>query len=61
MSRAVVPAVTLPPLLQAVLLWRNPIGQLSRWSRRHGDLFTCVFPPPGRWSWWVIRPQHTRS
>ena len=47
MSRTGVPAVTLPPLLPAVLLWRNPIGQLSRWSRRHGDLFTVCLPSTG--------------
>lgn len=47
MSRTVVPAVTLPPLLPAVLLWRNPIGQLSRWSRRHGDLFTVCLASTG--------------
>lgn len=47
MSRTVVPTVTLPPLLQAVLLWRDTIGQLSRWSRRHGDLFTLCLPSTG--------------
>ncbi len=47
MSSTAVPAVTLPPLLQAVLLWRNPIGQLSSWSRRHGDLFTVCLPSTG--------------
>jgi len=47
MSRTAVPAVTLAPLLQAVSLWRDPIGQLSRWSRRHGDLFTLSLPSTG--------------
>lgn len=47
MSRTAVPAVTLPPLLQAMALWRDPIGQLSSWSHRHGDVFTVCLPSTG--------------
>ncbi len=44
MSLTTLAAVSLPPLLQAVLLWRDPIGQLRSWSRRHGDIFTLCLP-----------------
>ncbi|MCH6470409.1 cytochrome P450 [Sinomonas terrae] len=42
-----VPAVRLPALIQDVLLWYDPVGQLRRWARRHGDAFTVRLPAVG--------------
>ncbi len=47
MSLDDLPAVTLPRALQAALLWRDPIGQLRRWSRRLGPIFTVSLPSAG--------------
>lgn len=47
MSALTPPAVRLPPLTQAVLLWRDPIGQLLKWKRRHGELFVLELPATG--------------
>lgn len=41
------PAVRLPSLSQALLLWRDPIGQLLNWKRRHGELFVLDLPATG--------------
>lgn len=47
MSPAGLPVVGLPPPVQAALLWRDPIGQLHRWSRCHGAIFGLRLPVPG--------------
>lgn len=33
--------------LQALALWRDPVGTIERWRRRHGDVFSIALPVPG--------------
>lgn len=47
MSTLTPPAVRLPPLSQALLLWRDPIRQLLRWKRHHGEVFVLELPATG--------------
>lgn len=52
MQRARAPGVTMPrvagpPRLQLLSLWRDPIGSLSAWSERYGDLFVVQLPACG--------------
>ncbi len=47
MSTLTPPAIRLPPLIQAVLLGRDPIGQLLKWKRLHGELFVLDLPATG--------------
>lgn len=43
-----VPQIGWAPQRQAVALWRDPVGTLERWRRRHGDVFSIDLPVPGR-------------
>lgn len=42
-----VPTIRLPALLQDVLLWRDPVGQLRKWAQRYGTVFTVTLPATG--------------
>ena len=42
-----IPIVRLPPQLQALRLWRDPLGALRGWADRHGDLFWLDLPAVG--------------
>lgn len=41
------PTIRLPALLQDVLLWRDPVGQLRKWAEVHGTVFTVTLPATG--------------
>ncbi len=41
------PTIRLPPLLQGVLLWRDPVGQLRKWAQKYGAVFTVTLPATG--------------
>ena len=45
---ATMPTVVGPPLAQVARLWVDPVGSLTTWARRHGDLFALRLPAVGR-------------
>lgn len=42
-----VPTVGWPFHLQALTLWRDPVGSLGTWARHHGDVFSLDLPAVG--------------
>lgn len=43
-----VSSVALPSLAQLASMWVDPVGSLTTWARRHGDLFALRLPAVGR-------------
>ena len=43
-----VPSVAVPSLAQVARLWVDPVGSLTTWARRYGDLFALRLPAVGR-------------
>lgn len=41
------PTVGWPSHLQALALWRDPLGSLGAWARHHGDVFSLDLPAVG--------------
>jgi len=41
------PGPSAPPLVQALHLWRDPMGALHGWASRYGDLFSIRLPSVG--------------
>lgn len=42
-----IPTIRLPPFLQGVLLWRDPVSQLRKWAHRYGTVFAVTLPATG--------------
>jgi cytochrome P450 len=42
-----VPTLAIPPLAQLASIWVDPVGSLTTWARRHGDMFVLRLPAVG--------------